>query len=173
MSQEASMNRSRADEGSPFLSFKVSWVGYVALIWKALLRVALLGGLAALVNLVLQRTNGGGFDVLIWGGVALAVVWVVYDFFYLRTMTLFTDESGVWLHSGIFPWQRGVAGVKWRDISEATFQTGFVSWMLRSYSVRVGNRFTQGAELFLPNIYCGNLAVEHINSILVRIGGRA
>ena len=173
MNQEASMNRSHAAESSPFLSFKVSWVGYVALIWKSVLRVLLLGGLAALVNMVIQRSGGGGSPMLVWVGVAFALVWVVYDFFYLRTMTLYTDDSGVWLHSGIFPWQRGVAGVKWRDISEATFQMGFVSWMLRSYSVRVGNRFTQGAELFLPNIHRGNLAVEHINSIVVRVGGRA
>lgn len=172
MNQEASMNRSHAGEDSPFLSFKLSWVAYVALIWKFLLRVLLLGGLAALVNMVYQRSGGGGSELLVWIGVALALVWVVYDFIYLRTMTLYTDETGVWLHSGIFPWQRGVSGVKWRDISEATFQTGFVSWLLRSYSVRVGQRFTQGAELYLPNIHRGNLAVEHINSIVVRIGGR-
>ena len=37
----------------------------------------------------------------------------------------------------------------WRDMDEATFEQGFWSWLTRSYTVRIGHRFTKGSEIRL------------------------
>jgi hypothetical protein len=104
--------------------------------------------------------------------IVLTVLYTIYSVAMLRSIRLFTDETGVWMHSGVFPWEMGIIGVKWRDISEATYQRGFLGWVLRSYSVRVGHRFTNGQELLLSNVHRGNYAVEHINLILSDVAGR-
>ena len=58
-----------------------------------------------------------------------------------------------------------MSDVKWRDLEDAVYFTGFLSWALRSYTIRIGHRFTKTSEIVLPNIARGNLAVEHINQL--------
>ena len=58
----------------------------------------------------------------------------------------------VWAYSGVLPWKKGVAGVKWRDMDEATFEQGFWSWITGSYTVRIGHRFTKASEIVLTDI---------------------
>jgi hypothetical protein len=69
----------------------------------------------------------------------------------------------VWVFRGILPWSKGVSGVKWRDLEDAVFFPNFLSWLLRSYTIRVGHRFTKTSEIVLPNIARGHEAVAHIN----------
>jgi hypothetical protein len=69
------------------------------------------------------------------------------------------------LFRGILPWNKGVAGVKWRDVEDAVFYTGFLSWAFNSHSLRVGHRFTKASEIFLGNVRHGRQAVEHINEL--------
>nr|UVN18284.1 hypothetical protein pPsy0462c_00025 [Pseudomonas syringae] len=59
--------------------------------------------------------------------------------------------------------QRGSWCVKWRDIEDAMYYTGFFSWMFRSYTVRIGHRFTKTSEIFVYHLAQGHNAVEHIN----------
>ncbi len=70
-------------------------------------------------------------------------------------MQLYYDDFGVWVTSGVLPWQKGVSGVKWRDMDEATYEQGFLSWITRSYTVRIGHRFTKASEIRLTNIARG------------------
>lgn len=93
-----------------------------------------------------------------------AVTLLVYQILSIRSVLLFTNDEGVWVFSGIFPWSKGTAGVKWRDLEDAVYFTGFWSWALKSYTVRVGHRFTKSSEIVLPHIARGNVAVEHINT---------
>ena len=58
----------------------------------------------------------------------------------------------MWTYSGILPWKKGVSGVKWRDMDEATFVPGFWSWITGSYTVCIGHRFTKANEIVLTNI---------------------
>jgi hypothetical protein len=76
-----------------------------------------------------------------------------------------SDLDGVWVYSGIFPWSKGSFGVKWRDIDSASFKTGFFSWALRTYDIRVGHRFTKDSEIVLSSVYKGQEAVVHINEL--------
>lgn len=76
------------------------------------------------------------------------------------------------MRSGVFPWNTGISGLQWRDLGQAGFTQGFSSWALRSYDVRVSHRFTTGAELHVPHVHRGNLAVEHINEVMSHLQSR-
>jgi hypothetical protein len=49
-------------------------------------------------------------------------------------------------------------------MDEATFVNGFWSWATRSYTVRIGHRFTKDSEIVLTNIARGKDAVAAINA---------
>jgi hypothetical protein len=106
----------------------------------------------------------------LWNEIAAAVVLVAsavlvgYRFLLLRSVQLYYDDVGVWVYSGILPWKKGVTGVKWRDMEDATFVNGFWSWITRSYTVRIGHRFTKSSEIVLTNIAGGTSAVTTLNA---------
>ncbi|MBF8176926.1 hypothetical protein [Herminiimonas contaminans] len=93
------------------------------------------------------------------------LILTIYQIFSIRSVSLYADEEGVWVYSGILPWSKGTSGVKWRDVDEAVFFTGFWSWLLRSYTIRVGHRFTKDSEIVLPHIAHGKDAVQRINEL--------
>ncbi|MEB2558805.1 hypothetical protein [Burkholderia cenocepacia] len=98
--------------------------------------------------------------------VALALIIVagmVYTVALERSYELFMDDQGIWLRRGILPWSRGVSGVKWRDLDSATYFTGFISWLTKSYTVRLEHRFTKANEILISHMSAGNKAVEAIN----------
>ncbi|MBZ8144045.1 hypothetical protein CLD22_30180, partial [Rubrivivax gelatinosus] len=101
-----------------------------------------------------------------------AVAWTVYSVMLTKSVRLFTDETGVWMQSGVFPWEKGISGVQWRDLGQAGYTPGFASWAMRSYDVRISHRFTTGSELYVRNVHRGNLAVEHVNAIMAQLQGR-
>lgn len=160
-------------ERSPFLTFRLSWVAYVREIWAFIVRLLLCGIVATLISLGLDRYahmhTEAWLPVL---GLVAAVAWTVYSVMLTSSVRLFTDENGVWMQSGVFPWEKGITGVQWRDLGQAGYTQGFASWALRSYDVRISHRFTTGAELAVSNVHRGNLAVEHVNSIMAQLQGR-
>ena len=92
-------------------------------------------------------------------------VYCLYSILLLRTYKLYFDPEGVWLYSGLFPWQKGIRGVKWRDLDEAVYFTGFSSWLFKSYKIRIGHRFTKEAEIFLSHMHLGDKIVQNINAV--------
>jgi hypothetical protein len=98
-----------------------------------------------------------------------ALALFVLRFIGIRSRTLYTDDNGVFVHSGIFPWSKGTYGVKWRDLDSAVYYPNFISWLCKSYSIRVGHRFTKDGEIFFPHLAHGNRVVEHINSLHTQI----
>lgn len=87
-----------------------------------------------------------------------------YRVLVIRSVRLYYDDVGVWLYSGILPWSKGVTGVKWRDMDEATFVQNFWSWASRSYSIRIGHRFTKSSEIILTGMARGKDAVAALNA---------
>jgi len=81
----------------------------------------------------------------------------------IRSVELYINDDGVWIYSGIFPWNKGSAGVKWRDLDEAVYFTGFFSWALKSYTLRISHRFTKDSEIVLSHMKVGDVAVQSIN----------
>jgi len=158
---------------SPFLSFRLSWVAHVREALAFLVRFLLWVGGTSLLSLALDRfahTHTEAWLPVL--GFVIAVGWTVYSVMLTNSVRLFTDEAGVWMQSGILPWEKGITGVQWRDLGQAGYTQGLVSWALRSYDVRVSHRFTTGTELYLRNVHRGHLAVEHINAIMARLQGR-
>jgi hypothetical protein len=166
--------RGREVNSSPFLTFKLSWVAYVREPLAFIVRMLILGVVALLVSTMLDRgflrKDGVTWPMLL--AFLLAIAWTVYSIAYTASVRLFTNDSGVWMQRGVFPWETGVTGVQWRDVGQAGFTQGFASWALRSYDVVVSHRFSTGTELAIRNVHRGDLAVQHINGIMGQLQGR-
>lgn len=135
-----------------------SWIAYAG---PLLVGTLLFGGLLPLAFLWNQIAAGAVF--------VSAALWVGYRILLLRSVQLYYDEVGVWVYAGILPWRKGVTGVKWRDMDEATFVNGFWSWISRSYTVRIGHRFTKASEIVLTDIGGGKQAVATLNACQQRL----
>jgi hypothetical protein len=132
-----------------------SWTAYAGTaVWGALLFFGLLP-LSFLWN-----------ELAAFGVLLVSALFVGYRVLNIRSYRLYYDDVGVWLYSGILPWSKGVSGVKWRDMDEATFVTGFWSWLAKSYTIRISHRFTKASEIVLSSMARGNLAVATINARL-------
>lgn len=81
----------------------------------------------------------------------------------MKSFHLYFDDVGVWVYSGVLPWNKGVAGVKWRDLDEAVYFQSMGSWLFKSYSIRIGLRFTKSSEILLSHWARGNEVVMEIN----------
>ena len=89
----------------------------------------------------------------------------VYTVAYIRSYTLFIDDEGVWVFRGVFPWQKGIYGVKWGDFNEGVFFQNFASWALRSFTIEVKNRYKKESEIVLAHMHNGDMAVTEMNSV--------
>ncbi|MDR6679516.1 hypothetical protein [Pseudomonas oryzihabitans] len=146
--------------------YRLSWVPYA----KTVLAFIVIVVLVTIVSVSVWNSVSTEHDryTVLWlafAGLVFAVGASVYKVLFLRSVHLYTDDYGVWLFSGILPWRRATWGVKWRDIEAACYYTGFFSWILRSYTVRVGHRFTRTSEIVLDHVARGNQAAEHINNL--------
>lgn len=109
---------------------------------------------------VVMAIAGGIFSIWL---TILALSVAVYKFYEIQTYTLYMDDEGVWLESGLFEWQKGIRGVKWRDVDEATFYPGFISWAFQAYTVNVTHRHTKAIEISQSFMSEGIKTVEAIN----------
>jgi len=91
------------------------------------------------------------------------LLFIGYQIALLRSYRLYYDEAGVWIYSGVLPWKRGIAGVKWRDLDEAIFVNSFWSWLSGAYTVQLRHRFTKAIEISEGNMARGKQAVVTIN----------
>ncbi|RZI60581.1 MAG: hypothetical protein EOP14_00455 [Pseudomonas sp.] len=161
------------EQHSPFLTFRLSWVAYLREGFALLIRLLVCCIVALVISLALERfAKMQDMSWLTLLGALLAFGWTAYSIALTNSVRLFTDDAGVWMQSGVFPWEQGVSGVQWRDLGQAGYTQGFVSWILRSYDVRVTHRFSTGTELYLKNVHRGNLAVEHINAVMSQLQGK-
>jgi hypothetical protein len=131
-----------------------SWTAYVGIVVRLVIVIAL-----AITAVYWQPTY--------WHVAALillvAMLFIGYQFAILRSYQLYYDDIGVWIYSGILPWKRGVAGVKWRDLDEATFHNSFWSWISRSYTIQLKHRFTKTSEIVEADMANGKQVVITIN----------
>ncbi len=137
-----------------------SWIAYLGV----LLLAAVLFGLILPLAFMLPIPFPNGNEIAAAIVMAVSALIVGYRFMVLRSVQLYYDDVGVWVYSGVLPWKKGLAGVKWRDMDEATFEQGFWSWISRSYTIRIGHRFTKASEIRLTNIGGGKDAVGTLNA---------
>lgn len=147
------------DVRPPYQVFVPAWTAYV----KPFIVFALFG------------TVGGLMAYLFWipGTLMLlgALALFAYQVLLIASVKLFTHPDGVWVYSGVFPWNKGVSGVRWRDLREATFTQSFFGWLFKAHRVTVTNRYQGNDEISLPHIKRGDQAAMHINDMHIRLGG--
>ena len=128
--------------------------------WTAYIRVSIIA------FFLLLFATPIAFSMSKWVGIlvlALVLAYIVYRVLLVRSHHLYFDDLGVWAFSGILPWSKGVAGVKWRDLDEAVYFQSLGSWLFKSYSLRIGHRFTKSSEILLSHWSRGHEAVMAIN----------
>lgn len=130
-----------------------SWLAYIPTLVLALI----------LFGALLPLTFAFAGEIAAAAVLLLSALVVAYRFLVIRSVQLYYDEVGVWVVSGVLPWARGIAGVKWRDMDEASCVLGFWSWITRSYDIRIGHRFTKSSEIVLTNIAGGKQAIATLN----------
>lgn len=134
-----------------------SWVAYLGLVILAIV-------LFCLVPLAFMWNQIAAFVVLV-----VAALIVAYRFFEIRNVQLYIDDVGAWVSQGVLPWQKGITGVKWRDMDEAVFYQNFWTWITRSNTIRVGHRFTKTNEIVLTHIGNGKDVVARVNGRLQQL----
>lgn len=151
---------------APHQVYRLSWLTYVRATVSFLVLAAVSAGIGwwALNKAPTEQTHQVSIAAAV---VVLLIALAIFGYkaLYLKSVSLYTDDVGVWIYRGILPWRRGYRGVKWRDIEDAQYFTGFFSWIFRSYTVRIGHRFTKTSEIFVTHVARGNKAVEHINQL--------
>ncbi len=156
-------SRRYVEQSSPFLDrVPLSWVAYMRLV-KVLFGGFLLTGLFSVIGVWLLK------DWLVFIGLLCAVLWIGYAVAKTRATYLFTDPAGVWVSSGVFPWQKGFYGVPWRQIGGAGYHNGFFSWLSKSYRIDVTHAFKDNAGFTLKDLKYGDLVAAHINQTVVGI----
>jgi hypothetical protein len=145
-------NASRSGPNTHVVGVK-SWIAYLGLIVMSVVAFGVLLPLAFLWH-----------ELAAAAVLVVSAIVIVYQFLVIRSVQLYYDDVGVWVFSGVLPWKKGIAGVKWRDMDEATFEQGFWSWITRSYTIRIGHRFTKESEIRLTHIGSGKDAVTKLNA---------
>ncbi|MBK0019459.1 SoxR reducing system RseC family protein [Kosakonia sp. S42] len=138
--------------------YRMSWLAYVVPFLTFIV--------ITLVGFSISRSVTPAASILGYILIALSFLIFILKVMFIKTLKLYINNDGVYLFKGIFPWTKGVIGTTWRDISDANYYTGFISWATKSYRVRVGHRFTKTSELVIPHIKHGNKAVIEINEII-------
>lgn len=138
-------------------TYYLHWVDYLILI--PFLLIALL-----LITLfVATLVEESSFSIPSFIGSLVFIAFSIVGFLNRKVYKVYTDENGVWVSGGIFPWSKGTYGLNWRDISDAVYYTGFISWFLKSYKLVIQHRYTKSSELVLKNIKNGDQLVQEIN----------
>lgn len=154
------------DDTMHYEVYRLSWVPYAktAIAFVAILVAGFVVS-ASVWNSVSTDPSRHTVVGLAIAGLLFAIGATIYKILYLRSVHLYTNDAGVWMFRGVLPWQRAIWGVKWRDVEAASYYPGFFSWILRSYTVRIGHRFTRTSEIVLGHVARGDRAAEHINSL--------
>ena len=122
---------------------RLSWLAYLkififGILFYLLSAMSVFSIVSAWTASFLGRTAGGIAFIFLS---LLYLSGFVYYLVKTRRCMAFTDDDGVWFYSRIFPWSRGLRGVRWENFDQAQFRTGIFSWLCRSYTVYLLDRY--------------------------------
>ena len=144
----------------------ISWIGYIKQFFRSIIQ-SCIG--AAIITVILGLFSSIFFplkpyeNAIIYTGVVFYSLLLIYNLLYLRSIKLYQDERGIWFYSGILPWNKGYNGIKWDDIDQINYKTGFMSWLFKSYTIIISHKYTKSSEIILPDIYKGHVIVANLN----------
>lgn len=133
------------------IQFRLSWIAYM--------KPLLFSGVLVFIGMIFKRDS----SLFFYAMCGAAALYLVYTVAYLRKISLFFDRSGVWIYSGLFPWDSGISGMRWRDIEDASYRPGLINWIFKTYSVSVNHRFAGKQGLNVFNVHHGDKAAMMIN----------
>lgn len=142
--------------------YSLSWVAYIR-------PLALFMALAAIGLIVSQSAQGANFILAGYGILFLSIIKALYDVAWRRRFRFYYDRDGVWVFRGILPWRRGIEGMPWSDINALFCEPGFISWLTKSYAIRLVHHVDPDLDITLIHIKRGNLAVIAINEQLTQV----
>lgn len=128
--------------------------------WTAYIRPTLAGLGTMLFLAAVTRNSSTAHKIMV---LSAPLCYLIYSHLMIRSYRLYFDDVGVWVYSGILPWNKGINGVKWRDLDGASFKQSLGSWLFKSYSIHISHRFTKSNEIWLSHWAGGNEAVTAIN----------
>ena len=155
---------------------RVSWFGYIKMIFSTVIQTVILSLVLIIVGGILMAIflsepypfTEAEYKIFIFNFCKIMFVCLlVYNLAWVRSVVVYYDENGVWLYSGILPWNKGVNGVKWTEIDEALYFTGFFSWLFKSYTVTIRHKYTKTSEIVISNLYRGNIITARINRLII------
>lgn len=97
---------------------------------------------------------------------AIGVLRYVVAIWWRATAWVEMDEDGVWLVSGVFPWTRGMNGIRWREIGIALYRLGLFSWVFGAFTIHVKNRFDANLGLLVHHVRRGDEFISLVNAVL-------
>lgn len=138
------------------LQARLSWFSYV----RSIIGFVIILAIASVIAYIFFSNSNAIFYAII-GGVSI-LYWAL-TILSIRAVKIYSDEDGIWVYAGIFPWNRGSSGIKWRDLDEAVYFTGFFSWLFKSYTIKLTHRYTKSNEIVVADVWRGNKLVQEIN----------
>jgi hypothetical protein len=149
------INRSKNSMPDLTILSRKSWVSYTRLLAKYL---AVECASSIVLGLAHFRPAWQVFTVLL----NLSLLCKVFS---LLSCQLYYDRQGIWFHSGLFPWDKGIVGVDWRDLECCLVTIGFRSWLSRSSQIVVNHRFADRRQLVLNDMSNGRNTCITINTL--------
>ena len=117
---------------------------------------------ATLVALLSSLPRSGVSDAVRVVLLLSTVAWTAFRVAELKSVVLFLDIDGVWVHAGVLPWSRGVFGIRYRDLDDPVLMQNLASWLLRSHTIVLRHRFASQAPIALDHMSNAPAALERI-----------
>ncbi|MCB9609695.1 MAG: hypothetical protein H6716_24090 [Polyangiaceae bacterium] len=92
----------------------------------------------------------------------VVIAWAAFRLAETRSVVLFLDADGVWVHTRVLPWARGVVGIRYRDLDDPVMRQSLASWLLRSHTIVLRHCFSSRDAIELDNMRDVPAALERI-----------
>lgn len=135
--------------------YKLGWLAYVPLV---LMMIAAY----IFIRIIDPITNAPIKAILLF----LVAAFFTYNLFYLYSVKLYTNEKGAWLYRGVLPWNKGTYGVRWEEMDDATYCSGFLAWATNNYEIEIRHRFTKDIEIYARRVKDGHKFALEVNQKL-------
>ncbi len=140
----------------------LSWVAYTKIVPIAILSTALLYGATLLMRS--DPFKSKFFYVIL----VLLIIWNVYSIALIQSKKLIINSQGVWFISGIIPWKKTSMGLQWRNIGVVSYANNLSTYLTKSYTVFIHDRYSENAAVAIKDIENGDLIISTINDILAK-----
>lgn len=137
------------------MTARLSWVAYIQyFVIGILLYLFVVSSTFAVISGLLGLALGkGAAQTVLYGLTLLYLAGFGWMLFRLTCCRAYVDETGVWYYSGLFPWSKGIRGVRWENFDQAQYQQSVFGWASHSYTIYLLDRY--GRSVTIKNLHNG------------------